>query len=561
MRIIKNQTIYQRQTDNVIRAELSNVASAVQTQSVLVDYYQVDPDRTTLLNGLRNAEDYIGPTSTVVYKHIAQVPLMGIDNLTSMTGFDEELGFEENFSQSGATYPNTIIPKPYDCFMIPDSPVKALYMITNVTPTTVRSNPFTEIQFNLYTRNPEIIQHLLDQVKDEYVTTVTAIGLDKSLVIKKENYFKLQDHVENYIQLAELYQYLFYSQQKSAFVFDGLPGVTGGTCLGYQSKEDVNGLFQSLEISDPDNPYYEMFQQIEPIKNGDIINDEGDHLYIIDGEPIVVSNSYPYWLVRNHTDSYGNANDFPGAEFGPCAECNCSTCFNANCPNNGGNGLSTPEMEEYLKTHADSDGVFRQVFIDITLWKLLFSEGIVVYDDVVTFANNNYTQTVPRLYIDSPDLYLEENLYKRSVLYRMVKRLKNPFQYIHPHSSEADPRIAKFQGKHIYYLDYYNTCRDCRLNCGFYNVWDEEFQCRIKNCKLYPVEEERVSLCGIPGQCEVARRYPFNTALRNAIILGYNNKPIDWENLTIESEINIDNYILIPILMSYYKEYIRQLEK
>src|SRR5699024_6940318 len=128
--------------------------------SVLVDYYQVDPDRTTLLNGLRNAEDYIGPTSTVVYKHIAQVPLMGIDNLTSMTGFDEELGFEENFSQSGATYPNTIIPKPYDCFMIPDSPVKALYMITNVTPTTVRSNPFTEIQFNLYTRNPEIIQHL-----------------------------------------------------------------------------------------------------------------------------------------------------------------------------------------------------------------------------------------------------------------------------------------------------------------------------------------------------------------------------------------------------------------
>src|SRR5699024_3428630 len=112
---------------------------------------------------------------------IGQLPMMGIDNLVSQASFDEELGFEEDFTQTGVTFPNTIIPKPYDCFMIPDSPVKALYMVSNITPVTIRSNPFTEIQFKLYTRSPEIIQHLLDQVQGEYVTTVTAIGMDKSL--------------------------------------------------------------------------------------------------------------------------------------------------------------------------------------------------------------------------------------------------------------------------------------------------------------------------------------------------------------------------------------------
>ena len=556
MRILQNQDILKRQTDNYIRGELSNVAAAVQAPTILVDYYQVDLDRTTLLKGMRNVEDYIGPNSTVVYKHIGQLPMMGIDNLVSQTGFDEELGFEEDFSQSGVTFPNTIIPKPYDCFMIPNSPVQALYMVSNVTPVTIRSNPFTEIQFKLYSRNPEIIQHLLDQVKGEYVTTVTAIGSDKSLVIQKESFLEIEKHVSNYTQIVEMYQSLFYDQQKSAFVFDGLPGLDGGGCIGYQTTEDVNGVIPEEAITDPDHPWYGLQSKVKLLKNGDQINESGDHLYIIDGEPIVVADFYPYWLVRNHVDNYGDANNYPGAAV---SSCNCETCYNKNCPNSE---CPSTAYSQYLADEGNVGNIVRQVFVDMTLWKLMFEEGIVIYDDVVTYAKNNFNDTSPRLYTDTPNLYVNEHFYKRSVLYRMVTRdkKKNPFEFIHPSCSEADPRIAKFQGKHIYYLEHYDIVRDCNLNCGFYNVWDDDFQNRIKTNTLYP-EESTYSYCGVEGECELARVYPFNISLRNAIILGYNGCPIDWDNLTLESEVSIENYILIPILLSYYKDYIEHLQK
>ena len=556
MRILQNQDILKRQTDNYIRGELSNVAAAVQAPTILVDYYQVDLDKTTLIKGMRNVEDYIGPNSTVVYKHIGQLPMMGIDNLVSQASFDEELGFEEDFTQTGVTFPNTIIPKPYDCFMIPDSPVKALYMVSNITPVTIRSNPFTEIQFKLYTRSPEIIQHLLDQVQGEYVTTVTAIGMDKSLVIEKEAYFDIERHVSNYTQIVEMYQSLFYDQQKSAFVFDGLPGLDGGGCIGYQSKDDVNGVIPYEEITDPDHPWYGLQSKVSFIKNGDKINEDGDHLYIIDGEPIVVSDSYPYWMVRNHMDLYGTSNNFPGTGVSCC---DCETCQNQNCPNSE---CPSTAYSKYIADEANMDHIVRQVFVDMTLWKLMFEEGIIIYDDVVTYTKNNFNDSSPRLYTDTPNLYVNEHFYKRSVLYRMAKRAagKNPFEYIHPTCSEADPRIAKFQGKNIYYLERYDTTRDCNLNCGFYNVWDADFQRRIRTNTLYSMEKT-VSYCGEIGQCELAKVYPFNTSLRNAIISGYNGDPIDWDNLELDSNISIDNYILIPILLAYYKEYITNLQK
>ena len=569
MRIIKNEGLLKRQTDNFIRGELSNVAAAVQTPVILVDYYQVDLDRTTLLKGYRNAEDYIGPTSTVVYKHIAKVPMVGIDNLVSQASFDEELGFEENFSQSGAIFPNTIIPKPYDCFMIPDSPVKALYMVSNINPATVRSNPFTEITFNLYTRNPEIIQHLLDQVKDELVTTVTAIGTDRSLVVHKDSYFKIEENIRNYLEIADLYTSLFYDENKAAFSFDGLPGLDGGGCLGYQTDCDLNGSISEDMACDPENPLYPYLSQVKNPMQGESINDQGDRLYIIDGEPIVVSSHYPYWFVRNYTDHYGNANEYPGANR---VEPDCASCCNPHCSNSknfhcdcSAMNAVPPEWTEYLKDSVSESDIVRQAFIDITMWKMMFTEGIITYDPIITFANNNFQRSVPRVYTDSPDLYLDEHLYHNSVLYRMIERnpKRNPFQYIHPQSEEGDPRITKFIGKHIYYLRYYGAQRDAKLNCGFYNIWDKEFQLRIQKCELYPDQEEVPACFSEDGSASYTYRkwYPFNVSLRNAIILGYNRKPVDWDNLEIEHAVNLENYILLPILLYYYKEYINELQK
>lgn len=558
MRILKNQNFIQRQSDNYIKAEMSNVAAVISSPQVITRYFQIDTDASTTVNGLKNIEDYIGPTSTVRYDVIENLPMAGINNLISQSQFDEELGFEEDFTSSGIILPNMIVPKPNDFFMVVNSEVSALYAVIDKSQVTVRSNPFTEIQFRLYTRDPEIIAQLEKQVKDTYRVTVTAIGMDKTLVVHKKSLFTIEHHVDQYLDLCDLYITHFYDEQKSAFVFDGLPGVDGTGCPGYITGNDIldgtDGGWRE-EFGDSENIPTATIDQIQDLTNGMTINERGDKFYIVDGEPVIVPGYVPYWLVRNHEDRYGNANNMPGQQ---CQYCCNKTCCNCSLNDQYRTFLADPNN----KTNKI---IVRQVFIDMTLWKLMFDRGIVIYDDVLTYANNNFNREIDRVYTDCPNIYVDEHLYKRSVLNRLVTHdfKHNPFEYCQLTCSEADPRIAKFQGKNIYYLESYDKYRSCNLNTGYYDIWDEEFQWRIKNCKPYSTDMIRVPVSDSCNNCtaQYPYYYPFNRSLRNAIILGYNRKPIDWENLEIESERSIENYTLIPIVLSYYKEYISSLQR
>ena len=559
MRIIKNQSFLEHQSNTYIRSELSNVAAVISSPQVMVRYYQIDVNASTTLTGLHNTEDFIGPQSTVQYDVIENLPMAGIDNLVSQASFDDELGFEEDFSSSGIILPNTIVPKPNEFFQVIGSEVTALYVVTTKNPVVVRSNPFVEIQFRLYSRDPELIKQLERQVHDIYRVTVTAIGLDKNLLIKKSSMFDVEHHVNQYLDIVDLYKTYFYDEQKSAFVFDGLPGIDGGGCPGYVTSNDIldgtDGGWRE-EFGDPQNPHYAMVQDVETLQNGVTINERGDRFYVVDGEPIVVPGYVPYWMVRNHTDRMSNTKRYD-------SDCCCMKCVNKTCIN----CHADSEWNQLLQSEdAQGNIIVRQVFIDMTLWKMMFDEGIVIYDDVVTYANNNYRKTVPRIYTDCPNIYIDEHLYKRSVLYRIMNRVtrNDPFEFIHPFRSEADPRIAKFQGKNLYYLEHYDRHRCCSLNIGYYNIWDDEFQWRIKNCKPYPLDDVTVGVTGCDSCCTakpIQYYYPFNRHLRNAIIFGYNNKQIDWEALEIIGERSIENYTLLPIVLHYYKEYIESLQK
>ena len=191
MQIIKNQDILKRQSSNYIKGELSNVAMAIQNSPILVDYYPINADLSPTLSGFKNVEDFIGPESPVVYDHIEKFPMAGIDNLTTTAQFDEELGFDEDIQSSGMIFPNTIVAKPYDLFMIPNGVVPALYIVTNIIPTTERSNPFVAIQFRLFSRDPEVIAQIKRQVRTAYVTPVTAIGPAKPPVLTNDKYFNI----------------------------------------------------------------------------------------------------------------------------------------------------------------------------------------------------------------------------------------------------------------------------------------------------------------------------------------------------------------------------------
>lgn len=443
MRILKNQTILQRQSENYIKNELSNVAAVIQSPQIFVEYYAIDPDLSTTLTGLKNIEEYIGENSTAVYNFIDNLPMSGIDNLVTQTDFDEEKGFDEELQSSAIILPNTIVPKPYDCFVIKGSQVLALYVVTNTAPVTVRSNPFVEIQFRLFSRDIEVVNQLKRQVRDNYETTVTAIGLDKNLIIKKSSLFDIEHHINQYMDLVDLYTVLFYDKNKATFIYDGLPaGIT---------------------------------------------------------------------------------------------------------------------------TYKDTTYEIRQTYIDMLLWKFMFDEGIIIYDDVITYANNNFHKTIDRIYTDSPDIFINDHHYRKSILYRIFARdTKSDFaEYRYPLAYEADARVSKFQGRNIVHLETYSNVQDETNNMlKLYNIWCDEFIDRIRNNipYEYPALDNRYCI-GCNLACKKPDIYTYNPSLRNVIIQWFNNSTIDWESIEIEDVKTVENYYLIPLVLSFYKKYIFSLQK
>lgn len=238
LKILSTQNLLQKQSENLISGELSNVAAVVQAPQIFVDYFPIDVDSSTTIDGFDNVTDYIGKESPVVFNHIDNLPLTGIDNLIIQASFDEELGTNEDFQSSAIIFPNTIIPKSNEFFIIKNMTFSALFVVTNVQRVTVRSNPFTEIQFRLFSRDQTTIDQLYRQVRTEYTTTVTAIGLDKSLVIQKESLYQIENHINNYLSLSSMYQTTFYDTARGAFIYDNY----------YDQDRDMNIIFIDMML-------------------------------------------------------------------------------------------------------------------------------------------------------------------------------------------------------------------------------------------------------------------------------------------------------------------------
>ncbi|MCM1295042.1 MAG: hypothetical protein NC311_05825 [Muribaculaceae bacterium] len=299
----------------------------------------------------------------------------------------------------------------------------------------MRSNPFIEFTFKLYSRDPEKFKQIERQVQDVYAVSMSKIGVDKTLLISKQAIGDVQHHLEEYLEMAYLYKMLFYSDEKAAFVFDGLP--------------------------DP------------------------------------------------------------------------------------------------------ATGTRRASFIDMTLWKFMFDEGIIIYDDLITYASSTFDKDIPRVFTGCPDVWVEEFAFRRSILWRVYTqdRRSNFDEYRYPQIYEGNPRITKYQGLDIWHLEQYLKEPYDPDKYGMFYIWDDEFRCRIRNNDPYPEEDLGAdACCDCPSPCHGEPVACFNPYLRNVIIKWFNgDEDINWDNLQISDIKTIENYYLIPIVMAIYKKYIQGL--
>lgn len=436
MQVIKNQPVIKKLSETLSNNELSNVTMVIESPTLLSIWYLVDPDRSTLVPGTRNVHGYIGPESQVVFNRYTGVPIGGVSDLTTQAQYDEEVGYDESFQSQGIVYPNTIYPIPGSFFVLKDAQMTAVYVVTNITPTTVRSNPFMEFTFQLYSRNPEDIKQLERQVYKRYQCATSTIGTNKSLVMLEDSIDSINHHVEEYTEMCFMFKSLFYDNNAAAFVFDGLP--------------------------------------------------------------------------------------------------------------------------DYMDNRAK--------FIDMTLWRMMFDERIIIFDDIISYAIANGLCKSDRIYTACPDIMVDEHTYHRSILYQILtKNTKGTFdEYRYPYIWKPTERLTKFQGINIWYLEGYQKypCKD--VFPDFY-LWDADFLCRIRNNNPYDVNAKPEIYCR-PSACDSCTNKCcgepvtcINPYLRNIIINWLNDQPIDFDLISIVDAPTIENYYLIPLVLGIYKQYISQL--
>ena len=183
----------------------------------------------------------------------------------------------------------------------------------------------------------------------------------------------------------------------------------------------------------------------------------------------------------------------------------------------------------------------RICLIDMVLWRLMYEFGIVVYDDVLTYAANNYNLPVDRVFIDKPVL-VNDYRFKNSIIYRILdnnhNKTLNEFPY--PMFYQESTQITKYQGVHVIYIEGYDEKTWCHpdpaLKC--FMPFDAEQILRMANNE--PFEE---------GECE-------GWSLRNALISYYNGEDIDFDSIEITDKKTLLNYYYIPIILGIYKNYI-----
>ena len=414
MRIIKNQSIIDTMSQNLIKNELSNIAAVLAVPQIPVIYYSIDAEYSQTLNGYKNVHDFISASSTVAFNRINNLPIAGIDNLLMTNEFNDETGMDVDYESEGMILPRTINPKPNDFFIIPGMSHPTLFAVTEVRQTVVRSNPFIAIRFKLAHQGQEWIDQIERQVLKRLTFTVGTLGADKSLIIEESLKDNIEEHIQNYLDVSSMYVDLFYNRSKACFIYE--------------------------------------------------------------------------WVTSN-----------------------------------------------------DACGDTRASFIDMVLWRIMYDFGIIVYDDIRTYANDNYNMRYDKIFIDSPRL-VSDFKYKNSILYRILENnhSKSFAEYQYPMWYNESWQITKYHGPRVSYIEGYDKICSGDTNFGDIVPFESDFICRIVNNAKY---DNSVS----------------DYTLKNAIISYYNEEDIDFSSIELRDVKTLNNYYLIPILLGIYKNYITSL--
>jgi hypothetical protein len=234
MKIINRTNITNALTNNYIKNETGILPMMVTNPVILVDWYHINKERSHLLDGLGiPTSSVINDDSTIVFDKIANLPVGGIDNLLIQSTYDEsENGWSADYSSSGFLFANTTNVHENDYFVVTtnfNGVKRLIFKIKEHKRDYVKNMSIIEFDFDFEFDDPAKYTQLEKQVVRNFTCISSKLGQDSSFVVEENKIITLQEEIDKYLAVTEMYKDLFYDKSIGNF-FYSIP-IPGGSSI------------------------------------------------------------------------------------------------------------------------------------------------------------------------------------------------------------------------------------------------------------------------------------------------------------------------------------------
>lgn len=190
----------------------------VENGGILTTYYNQDDDSTTVDRGTRDIDQLFGSNAPIRFNKINNFPIYGFGQANPENTDEQQI--EDIAVEGDATIlPSTIVPRPYDHFIVNHLKMTALFQVTSVSYDSMKANGFYKIHYRLFSTEKETINKLNKQQTGEYHTELSAIGTSMNPILREDDYVykaKIQKMVRHMIMS---YRSMFYNERHNCFLY------------------------------------------------------------------------------------------------------------------------------------------------------------------------------------------------------------------------------------------------------------------------------------------------------------------------------------------------------
>ena len=197
----------------------SSLNKYVENGAIFTTYYSLDENSSTVDRGTKDVDKLFGKGAPLRYNEIQGFPVYGFGQ-ANPENTDEQQIEDINVEGECVILPSTIVPNPYDFFIVQHLQATNLFMVTNVSYDSMKPEGYYKIRYRLYSTSHETIQNLQTyQVVGKYKFDMNSIGTQLNPIISQEDAVTKSQISKMLGQMITSYRALFYNERHNCFLY------------------------------------------------------------------------------------------------------------------------------------------------------------------------------------------------------------------------------------------------------------------------------------------------------------------------------------------------------